>query len=192
MDTGWALQGKNGPGGQVGEPEAGPPHPIPRIHTPSTQNTMCVLGEVQGGRKKGILPNKPHPSTPSQTEPSHSPHKKTEAQRGIAVGSGFHSVWRQSEAQDLGSHSQGLDSSHDARGHLLPTQQECPGLTTPQTPPSPPTQGEAAGRSGPALSPRRMLEAALSSQTPMPRSAAPEPVQRVHAGTASTKLFLPV
>lgn len=116
------------------------PTPFPRMHTPSTQNTMRVLGEVQGARKRGILPNKPHPATPSQTEPSHSPHKENEAQRGIAVGSGFHSVWRQSEAQDLGSHSQGLDSSHDARGHLLPTQQECPGLTTPQTPPSPTTQ----------------------------------------------------
>lgn len=50
--------------------------PFPCIHTASTQNIMCVLGEVQGSKKIGILPNKPHPSTSSIPEPSHFSHEE--------------------------------------------------------------------------------------------------------------------
>lgn len=53
---------------------------------------------------------------------------ETEAQRGIAVDSGSHSLSEQNEVYNLGSHGQGLGSPHDAHGHLLPTQQEYPGL----------------------------------------------------------------
>lgn len=132
------------------------PTPCPRMHTASTQNITCVLGEVQGSRKIGIPLNKPHRSIPSNPEPRHSSHEETEAQRGTAVRSGSHSVWGQSEAQDLGSQSQGLDSSHDA---LWPFAANSAGVsrTHPPPPPFPPTRGEAAGRPGPARSTKGIL-----------------------------------
>lgn len=108
------------------------------------------------------LPNRPRPSTATDPEPSHFSDEETEAQRGIAVGPGSHSMLEQSEAQNPGSHGQGLGPLQDTRGHLLPTQQECPGLNTPLL-------RRSTGRQGPASGPQGMLGAVWSSHTPMPR-----------------------
>lgn len=183
MDTGWALKGKNGPGGQVCEPRTSPLHPTgPLTHTKSITGVCVELRSI----KMETLPNRPRPSTATDPEPSHFSDEETEAQRGIAVGPGSHSMLEQSEAQNPGSHGQGLGSLQDTRGHLLPTQQECPGLNTPLLRRS----SRQAGSS--IRSPRNAGSCVV---IPQPHAQAPghqSLVRRAHAGTFPTKLFLPV
>lgn len=100
-----------------------------------------------------ILSNKPQPSTPTHPEPSHFSDEETEAQREIAMGAGSHSMSGQNESRNPGSHGQGLGSPHDARGPLLPIQQECQG------PKSLPSQKEAMGRQDLVSGPQGILGA---------------------------------
>lgn len=102
------------------------------------------------------------------------------------MGPGSHSILEQSETLNPGSHGQGLGSLQNAHGHLLPTQQECPGLNTHllrrrsrQTEPN-------------TRSPRKAGSCVIiphpHAQTPRAQSL----VQRAQAGTLPTKLFSPI
>ena len=156
-------------------------HPTgPHTHTKYT-GVWVELRSI----KIEIPSNRPCPSTPTNPEPSQFSDEETEPQRGRAARPGSHSIWSRVRPPNPGSHGQGLGSLQNAHGHLLPTQQECPGLNSHllrrsirQTEPS-------------IRSPRNAGSCVVipsQAQPPGPQSL----VQRAQAGTLPTKLFSPV
>ena len=98
-------------------------------------------GSLASQRHPGKFPKVPirrrgkrgFPAAPRErprAEPSQFSDEETEAQRGPAARPGSHSIWSRVRPPNLGSHGQGLGSPQNAHGHLLPTQQECPGLNS--------------------------------------------------------------
>lgn len=133
-----------------------------------------------------IPSNRPCPPAPTIPEPSQFSDEETEAQRGTAAGPGSHSILEQSETPNPGSPGQGLGSLQNAHGHLLPTQQECPGLNTHLL-------RRSSRQTEPSIKPPRNAGSCViiphpHAQTPRAQSL----VQRAQAGTLQTKLFSPV
>lgn len=89
-------------------------------HTKHTEHHICSGRSLREHEDRNhiqqALPLNSHPP-----RARHFSDEETEAQRGIAVDSGSHSMSEQNEVYNLGSHGQGLGSPHDAHGYWLPT-----------------------------------------------------------------------
>ena len=104
------------------------------------------------------------------------------------MATGSQSRSEQNKAQKLGSHGQGLGSPHDSHGHLLSIQPECPELN-----PTPDPLRRGKGQTRPRVEPPRNAGSCVAILHPHAWALVPQSfIQRVHAGTSSTKLFLPV